>query len=119
MLLGGSAVLLGVAGVVGHPVGLAGVAVFYGVYRLVWVSAEARLQERITGDARATVTSVAGLGGEVFAFARVRGVGVRWRESRWRSLVLVCARRAARSRGRPALPAGTGRRGRFTTVNGG
>ncbi|MEV8440933.1 MFS transporter [Actinosynnema sp. NPDC051121] len=69
LLLGGSAVLLGVMGVVAHPFGLAGVAVFYGVYRLVWVSAEARLQARITGDARATVTSVPGLGSEVFSFA--------------------------------------------------
>ncbi|MFD0199857.1 MULTISPECIES: MFS transporter [Saccharothrix] len=69
VLLGASAVLLGVLGVVAHPAGLAGVAVFYGVYRLVWVSAEARLQARITGDARATVTSVAGLASEVFAFA--------------------------------------------------
>ena len=69
LLLGASAVLLGVTGVVAHPFGLVGVAVFYGVYRLVWVSAEARLQARITGDARATVTSVAGLGSEVFAFA--------------------------------------------------
>ncbi|GAB2982959.1 MFS transporter [Saccharothrix stipae] len=69
VLLGGSAVLLGVVGVVAHPFGLAGVAVFYGVYRLVWVSAEARLQARITGDARATVTSVAGLGSEVLSFA--------------------------------------------------
>lgn len=69
VLLGGAAVLLGVLGVVAHPFGLAGLAVFYGVYRLVWVSAEARLQSRITGDARATVTSVAGLGSEVFSFA--------------------------------------------------
>lgn len=74
VLLGGSAVLLGAAGLVGHPAGLAVVAVFYGVYRLVLVTAEARLQERITGDARATVTSVAGLGGEVFAM----GVYVAW-----------------------------------------
>ncbi|WP_367135599.1 MFS transporter [Saccharothrix sp. HUAS TT1] len=66
---GGAAVLLGGAGLVGHPAGLAVVAVFYGVYRLVLVSAEARLQARITGDARATVTSVAGLGSEVFSFA--------------------------------------------------
>jgi MFS family permease len=69
VLLGGAAVLLGAAGLIGHPAGLAAVAVFYGVYRLVLVTAEARLQERITGDARATVTSVAGLASEVFAFA--------------------------------------------------
>jgi hypothetical protein len=66
-LLGGAALLLAAAGVVGHPAGLAVVALFYGAYRLVWVAAETRLQERITGDARATVTSVAGLGSEVFA----------------------------------------------------
>ena len=69
VLLGGAAVLLGAMGVVAHPFGLAGVAVFYGVYRLVWVSAEARLQARITGASRSTVTSVAGLVSEVFAFA--------------------------------------------------
>ena len=69
VLLGGAAALLGVVGVVAHPFGLAGVAVFYGVYRLVWVDAEARLQARITGEARATVTSVAGLGSELFSFA--------------------------------------------------
>lgn len=68
VLLGGSAVVLAGAGLVGHPVGLVGVAVFYGIYRLVLVAAESRLQDRITGDARATVTSVAGLGSEVFSF---------------------------------------------------
>ncbi|GAA1303378.1 MFS transporter [Saccharothrix xinjiangensis] len=66
-LLGGAAVLLALAGAAGHAAGLVAVALFYGAYRLVWVAAEARLQERITGGARATVTSVAGLGSEVFA----------------------------------------------------
>lgn len=47
---------------VAHPGGLAGVAAFYGLYRCVLVLAEARLQARIDGRARATVTSVAGLG---------------------------------------------------------
>ncbi|MFT7841417.1 MFS transporter [Saccharothrix sp. BKS2] len=68
-VLGGAAVVLGAAGLVGHPAGLAAVALFYGAYQLVLVSAEARLQERITGDARATVTSVAGLGSEVLSMA--------------------------------------------------
>ncbi|QFZ24824.1 MFS transporter [Saccharothrix syringae] len=68
-LLAAAAVLLGVAGLAGHPAGLAAVAVFYGVYQFVLVGAEARLQERITGDARATVTSVAGLGSEVLSLA--------------------------------------------------
>jgi hypothetical protein len=47
--------------------------VFYGVCRLVLVSVEARLQARITGDARVTVTSLAGRGSEVFSFAVYAG----------------------------------------------
>jgi hypothetical protein len=39
--------------------------VFYGLYLAVLVVAEARLQHRITGPHRATVTSVAGLGIEL------------------------------------------------------
>ncbi|MDQ3610335.1 MAG: MFS transporter [Actinomycetota bacterium] len=65
VLLGAAAALLGGAGLVGHPPGLAGVAVFYGLYQLVLVVADARLQQRINGPARATVTSVAGLGSEL------------------------------------------------------
>ncbi|CAL9337702.1 hypothetical protein SUDANB95_00201 [Actinosynnema sp. ALI-1.44] len=64
-----SAVLLGVAGYLRHPAGLALVAVSYGLYRHALVIAETRLQQRITGPARATVTSVAGLGSEVAAYA--------------------------------------------------
>lgn len=66
-LLGAAAGLLGAAGLVGHPAGLAGVAAFYGLYQLVLVVADARLQQRIDGPARATVTSVAGLGSELAA----------------------------------------------------
>ncbi|MBB5960325.1 MFS family permease [Saccharothrix tamanrassetensis] len=73
-LLAASALLLGAAGLLRHPAGLAAVAVFYGLYRLVLVVAETRLQERITGSARATVTSVAGLGSEVAAY----GVYAAW-----------------------------------------
>ena len=65
----GIAVLaLGAAGLTHHPIGLAGVAVFYGLYRLVLVVADARLQERIAGRSRATVTSVAGMATEVACF---------------------------------------------------
>jgi hypothetical protein len=60
---------LGAAGLVQHPAGLVGVALFYGLYRLVLVVADARLQDRIGGPARATVTSVAGVGGELAAAA--------------------------------------------------
>ena len=42
---------------------------FYGLYRTVLVVADARLQERIAGPARATVTSVANVVAELPAFA--------------------------------------------------
>jgi hypothetical protein len=45
------------------------VALFYGLYRLVLVVADARLQQRIAGPARATVTSVANVVAELPAFA--------------------------------------------------
>jgi MFS family permease len=46
----------------GHPAGFALIAVAFGAFQMAGVMADARLQERITGPARATVTSVAGLG---------------------------------------------------------
>jgi hypothetical protein len=49
------------------------IAVGYGLLQLVIVVADARLQETITGPARATVTSVAGLISEVFAIAVYAG----------------------------------------------
>ncbi|WP_331272457.1 MFS transporter [Motilibacter aurantiacus] len=48
--------------------GIAAVAAFYGLYRWVLVLTEARLQDQVRGPARATVTSVAGLGSELAAF---------------------------------------------------
>jgi MFS family permease len=59
--------LLAAAGVLARPGGLVLVAAFYAVYRLVLVAADAGLQRRISGAARATVTSVAALGEEVCA----------------------------------------------------
>jgi len=56
---------LAVGGVVGTPVAITGVAVFYGLYRWTLVVVEAQLQARITGTHRATVTSVAALGIEL------------------------------------------------------
>ncbi len=69
LVLGVGMVLFGATGSAGHPAGLVGVAVFYGAYRAVLVVVDARLQARITGSARATVTSVAGLGTELATFA--------------------------------------------------
>ena len=76
--------LLLVAGAWAQPVALAAVALFYGLYLAVLVVAETRLQERIEGNRRATITSVAGVGIEVAALAvfgawavgGVTGVGV-------------------------------------------
>jgi hypothetical protein len=51
------------------PAGLLGLALFYGLYRAVLVVADARLQARIVGSARATVTSVANVVAEFAAFA--------------------------------------------------
>lgn len=65
VILAAAALILGAAGLVRHPVGLLGVAAFYGLYQLVLVVADARLQQRIDGRSRATVTSVAGLGTEL------------------------------------------------------
>ena len=59
-----SGLLLAGAGVWAQPAALAAVALFYGLYCAVLVVAEARLQHRITGAHRATITSVAGLGME-------------------------------------------------------
>ncbi|MDT0348462.1 MFS transporter [Pseudonocardia charpentierae] len=69
VVLAVGAALLGIAAAVPHPVALAAVALYYGLYRAVLVVADARLQERITGPARATVTSVANVVGELPSFA--------------------------------------------------
>jgi hypothetical protein len=68
VVLGGAMLLFGAAGLVGHPAGIAAVAIFYGLYRAVLVVVDARLQERIESRSRATVTSVAGLGTDVASF---------------------------------------------------
>ncbi|MEU0566520.1 MFS transporter [Nonomuraea sp. NPDC005983] len=49
----------------GHPAGFLLVAVAFGAFHMAEVVADARLQDRITGAGRATVTSVAGLGTNV------------------------------------------------------
>ncbi|MCK2214464.1 MFS transporter [Actinomadura sp. ATCC 31491] len=57
-----AAVALAAGALSGHPAGFVLIAVAFGAFQLAGVVADARLQERITGPARATVTSVAGLG---------------------------------------------------------
>jgi hypothetical protein len=43
------------------PVGFVGVAIGYGLFEMTVVVVQTRLQDAITGPARATVTSVAGM----------------------------------------------------------
>ena len=62
-----AAACLAAAAVWARPPALIAVAVFYGLYLAVLVVAEARLQARITGPHRATITSVAGVGIELAA----------------------------------------------------
>lgn len=79
-LLAGAALLLAATALLDGPVALATAAVFYALYLAVLVIAEARLQQRITGPYRATVTSAAGVGIEiasllVFAAWAIAGAG--------------------------------------------
>ena len=69
VLLATAFVLFGVAGVLHAPVGLAAIALGYSGYRLVEVTASARLQDRIEGARRATITSIAGLGTDISTIA--------------------------------------------------
>ncbi|MEU1182871.1 MFS transporter [Streptomyces sp. NPDC005820] len=64
-LLTGSALALALGGLTGAPAGIALVALAFGGFQLATVVADARLQRRIEGTGRATLTSVAGLGTEV------------------------------------------------------
>jgi hypothetical protein len=69
VLLAAAGVLVSVGALVPPVVGFALVAVGYGMLNNTMVVTEARLQDVITGPARATVTSVLGLGEEVVALA--------------------------------------------------
>jgi MFS family permease len=64
-LLAASMLLFAGAGLIGQPVAIAGVALFYGGYRAVLAVVDARMQDRIDSASRATVTSVAGMGADV------------------------------------------------------
>jgi MFS family permease len=60
---------LGVAPLGVAPLGIAAITIGYGIVHNTIIVAEARLQQLITSDARATVTSVAGLSTEVVVLA--------------------------------------------------
>jgi hypothetical protein len=64
----------------GRPAGLVAVAVAFGVFQWTMVTADLRLQQRISDRARATITSMAGFGVEVVAVLTFTGyaLGSSW-----------------------------------------
>jgi hypothetical protein len=77
-VLAGSAFALATGSLLGTPAGIGLVAVAFGGFQLVNVLADARLQNRIVGTSRATLTSVASMGtelGTVGVFAAYAVVG--------------------------------------------
>jgi predicted MFS family arabinose efflux permease len=73
VVLACSGAALVVAALLATAPGLLAVAVGYALYRLVLVVAESRLQAAIAGPARATVTSVSGVGVELAALVVFAG----------------------------------------------
>ena len=65
VLIGCGAVLLAGGAMVGHPAGVVALAAAFGVFQLATVVADTRLQHSISGTARATVTSLAGMSTDV------------------------------------------------------
>lgn len=76
LVIGAGAVALGVGSALAHPAGFLLIAVGYGLVQLALVVAEIRLQDRIDGPARATVTSVAGFGADVVAVLMYTSYGL-------------------------------------------
>ena len=64
-----SGLLISAGALVRHPLGFVAIAAGYGLIESATIVAEAKLQDVITGSARATVTSVSGLAAEVGAVA--------------------------------------------------
>jgi hypothetical protein len=65
VLLAGSGVALAAGALFAHPAGFVLVAIAFCGFQLATVLADARLQDRITGTSRATVTSLAGTATDV------------------------------------------------------
>ncbi|RJL33206.1 MFS transporter [Bailinhaonella thermotolerans] len=61
------AVCLAAGALIPHPAGLVLIAAAFGVFQWTTAAADARLQAHLTDRTRATMTSVSGLGAEVFA----------------------------------------------------
>ncbi|WP_076813573.1 MFS transporter [Pseudofrankia asymbiotica] len=75
-LLAVAAVLLAVGAGSGAPVGIAGVAVAFGVFYWALAQADARLQDSLDDSSRATVTSLSGAGMEAVGIATFAAYGV-------------------------------------------
>jgi predicted MFS family arabinose efflux permease len=69
VLIFGGAALMAAGALSMHPLGVLALAAAFGVFQLATVVADARLQESITGPARATVTSLAGMSTDVATLA--------------------------------------------------
>ena len=93
-LLAASVAVFGAAALLHRPLAVVGIAVAYGLYQLVLVVTDARLQQRIEGPSRATVTSVASLGTELTAIAVFASLAAGQPDAR--------GRRRDRGGGRPA-----------------
>ncbi|KOX08290.1 MFS transporter [Micromonospora profundi] len=70
------AVALAGGALIGHPAGFVLIAVAFGAAQLATVLADARLQARITGTSRATVTSLAGMATDVLIIVTYAGYGL-------------------------------------------
>ncbi|MEU4196487.1 MFS transporter [Kribbella sp. NPDC026611] len=86
--LGATAVLIASGSLSRSQWGFLPIAVGYGLMQLVIVVSESRLQDAITGPARATVTSVSGFFAEVFAVAVYAGFAL---GSVWFSMAVLVA----------------------------
>ncbi|MFI5873372.1 MFS transporter [Streptomyces sp. NPDC051445] len=75
-LLAGAALALAAGALTGAPAGIALVALAFGGFQAATVLADVRLQQRIEGTARATLTSLAGLGTELVTIVVYGAYGV-------------------------------------------
>ncbi|MEV4809083.1 MFS transporter [Micromonospora avicenniae] len=75
-LLGVAALALAGGALTSRPAGFVLVAIAFGAFQLATVLADARLQARISGPSRATVTSLAGMATDVTVIAVYAGYGL-------------------------------------------
>lgn len=76
VLLAGAALALAAGALVRHPAGFVLMGVAFAAFQLATVLADVRLQARINGPDRATVTSVAGMATDLTIIAVYAGYGV-------------------------------------------